>query len=204
MGLPREVLDDLARVSWRTRRASVGFRCQVFGSPWDTFVARWADVAYELVGQALGPYGEEPGREILMLEDGAYLAGANASYQPGSGQIRLCRAVENNPGMTLEKLTHELTHASLARFPEGDPFYEEGFVDYATWILSHAPCWGEHGAAMRESAEANIRTRLTRAKLDQSDFDRKRWAGGIFASVVRGPWLLSILRLKKAEGVLTW
>lgn len=204
MGLPQEVMTDLARASWQTRTASSRFRCQVFGSDWDQFVERWASVAYNLVGHALGPFGQEPAMDIGLLPDGAYLAGANASYQPGSGKISLCRAVENNPGMTLEKLCHEITHASLDGFPEGDPFYEEGFVDYSVWLMAHAPIWGEHRQAMLDSAASNIRTRLTRAKLDQSDWDRKRWAGGVFAATVRGPWMLAILRQKKMEGDYTW
>jgi len=198
-------MTDLAKASWSSNRtASMGFQCSAFDSDWDDFVAQWAGKAYTLVGHALGPFGEEPGRDIKLLEDGAYLAGANASYQPGNGQIRLCRAVEGNPGMTLEKLCHEITHASLAKFPEGDPFYEEGFVDYSVWIMAHAPIWGQYRAAMLESAQANIRARLDRAKLDQSDWDRKRWAGGLFASTVRGPWILATLRMKKQEGNYTW
>jgi hypothetical protein len=204
MVLPHEVMNDLARASWHTRHASAGFVCRVFDSQWDRFVEQWAPVAHNLILNALGPFGEEPNKVILPLEDGAHLAGVNASYMPGTGQIRLSRECHNDPGKSLEKLTHEMTHANLVGFPEGDPFYEEGFVDYAVWILSHAPCWGKFQSAVQKSAEDNIRTRLIRARLDQSDFDRKRWAGGVFASVVRGPWLLSILRSKKAEGNMTW
>jgi hypothetical protein len=197
-------MDDLAKVSWSNRTASIGFRCSAFGSDWDDFVAEWAGKAYTLVGHALGPFGEEPGRDIKLLEDGAYLAGANASYQPGNGQIRLCRAVEGNPGMTLEKLCHEITHANLARFPEGDPFYEESVVDYSVWIMAHAPIWGKYRQAMLASARSNILTRRERAFRLHTDYDCKRWAGGVFAAMAYGPFILTRLRAKKMTDDLTW
>ena len=180
------------------------FTCRVFNSPWDGFVETWAPIIYTFVGEALGPYGQEPAPVILPLREGDHASGATASFQPATGQVRLSTVVENLPGMTLEKLTHEFIHGSLAQFPEGDPFYEEGFVDYSTWYLAHAPVWGEHRQAMIDAAEYNIGQRRERAALGVSDWDRKRWAGGTYAAMFHGPWLVARLKMKKAEGDFTW
>jgi hypothetical protein len=180
------------------------FVCQIFKSPWDAFVEQWAPIIHDFVGQALGPYGREPLPEILRMSDGEHSAGATASFEPGTGQVRLCNSVEGKPGQTLEKLTHEFTHGSLNLFPEGDPFYEEGAVDYSVWVMAHAPVWGEHRTAMIDAASFNIKMRRERALLDLSDWDRKRWAGGLYFSLSRGPFVISGFRHKKAEGNYTW
>ena len=133
-----------------------------------------------------------------------HASGATASFDMLSGQVRICKSVEGKAGQTLEKLTHEFTHGSLSQFPEGDCFYEEGFVDFATWCMAHAPYWEPHRADMIAAAEFNIEHRRERAWADLSDYERKRWAGGLFASMVRGPYLLSGLRMKKLEGNFTW
>lgn len=169
------------------------------------FIEQWAPVCYSFVAQALGPYAVEPLPTILPLHDGAHSGGANASFQPDNGQIRLSPSVvDGKPGITLEKLTHELTHAALAAFPEGDSFYEEGFVDYSVWVMAHAPTWGRYRDDMVAAANFNIECRRDRALKDLSDYDRKRWAGGLFCSLTHGPWILSRLKLRKAEGNLTW
>jgi hypothetical protein len=110
----------------------------------------------------------------------------------------------SKPGITLEKVTHELIHASLAAFPEGDPFYEEGFVDYSTWLMAHAPAWGIYSKAMVEAANFNIKCRRDRAIKTQTDYDAKRWAGGLYAATTFGPWVITRLRMKKLEGNFTW
>lgn len=183
---------------------SKAFTCQIFGSEWDDFVELWMPRIYDFIGHALGPYGKEPKTTILKMPDGQHSAGATASFDPGSGQIRLAGSVEGKAGQTLEKLVHEMTHASLALFPEGDPFYEEGFVDYSVWVMAHAPLWKPHREEMIEAAAFNIATRRDRAMLDQSDWDRKRWAGGLFASLSRGPFIVANLRHRKMEGNLAW
>ncbi len=180
------------------------FLCRIFGSPWDQFVMQWAPVIHDFVGHALGPFGMEPLPEILAMSDGEHSAGATASFNPGSGQVRLSGSVENKAGQTLEKLTHEFMHGSLAKFPEGDPFYEEGFVDYSVWVLAHAPIWGQYRDEMIEAAAFNIKMRRERAMLDLSDWDRKRWAGGLYASLSRGPFIIASLRHRKAENNFTW
>ena len=180
------------------------FYCRVFNSNWDNFVMEWAPKIYNFVGQALGPYGMNPLPEILPMGDGEHTAGATASFSPGTGQVRLSSSVENKPGQTLEKLTHEFTHGSLAKFPEGDCFYEEGFVDYSVWVMAHAPLWGQYRDDMIEAAAFNIKMRRERAMLDLSDWDRKRWAGGLFASLSRGPFIISSLRHRKEEGNYNW
>ncbi len=180
------------------------FVCKVFGPEWNGFVEEWAPKMHSFVEQALGPYGTQPLAEILPLEPGMHIAGATASFDMGSGQTRICKSVEGKTGQTLEKLTHEFTHGSLSLFPSVDPFYDEGFVDYCTWVMAHAPFWGEHRDSMIEAAEFNIRHRRERAMGDQSDYERKRWAGGLFASIARGPYIISSLRLKKLDGNFTW
>lgn len=180
------------------------FRCQVFGGPWDGFVEQWAPIVHAFVLGALGPYGTEPAETILGLNEADHASGATASFQPGTGQVRICSTVAGRPGQTLEKLTHEFIHGSLADFPEGDPFYEEGMVDYSTWLLAHAPVWGEHRLAMIDAAAYNIAQRRDRAMKGVSDYDKKRWAGGTYAMLAKGPWAVAELKMKKAEGIYVW
>jgi hypothetical protein len=104
----------------------------------------------------------------------------------------------------LEKLCHELTHASLNDFPEGDPFYEESNADYSVWVMAHAPWWEPHRDAMVKAAAHNIAVRRDRAMRGLSDYDKKRWAGGVFCATAYGPWILSKLRMAKTEGNLQW
>jgi hypothetical protein len=180
------------------------FTCRIFQPPWNEFVESWAPVIYGFVLNALGPYGVEPLADIHLLHDGQHSAGATASFDLSTGQVSLASSVEGKAGQTLEKLTHEFTHGALAEFPEGDPFYEEGFVDYSVWVMAHAPVWGEHRDAMIQAADLNIRNRRDRALMDQSDYDRKRWAGGVFAMVARGPHIVASLKSKKQERNFTW
>ena len=203
--LPPEVERHLEAASTRSKTASVQFSSAICGNEWDRFIERWATISYGFIAQALGPYQMPPQPVILPLTDGAHCAGANASFDPGNGQIRLSPSVvQDKPGITLEKITHELTHASLASFPEGDPFYEESIVDYSVWVMAHAPVWGEHREAMIKAADFNIKCRRDRAFRTQTDYDRKRWAGGICVAMIQGPWIVTRLRAKKLEGDLTW
>jgi hypothetical protein len=50
----------------------------------------------------------------------------------------------------------------------------------------------------------NIRNRRDRALKTGSDYDRKRWAGGVYAMTMHGPFVVASLRMKKEEGNLTW
>jgi hypothetical protein len=202
--LPDAVQSMLKTASAEGTGGGFPFTCNVFRSPWDKFVEFWAPRIYDFLGHALGQYGKDPLPNIAMLPDGLHSAGATASFDPDTGQISLSRSVENKPGQTLEKLLHEMTHASLAAFPEGDPFYEEGFVDYGVWVMAHAPAWEPFRDQMIEAAEFNIKVRRERALLDQSDWDRKRWAGGLYASLARGPFLIASLRHRKIENNLNW
>lgn len=206
--IPDDVNQMLRRASAFSSRTAAGapqFISNICGSDWDRFIELWAPKCYTFVAHALGSYAQEPQHEILGIADGAHTSGVNASFQPGNGQICLSGSVvENHPGTTLEKITHELVHASLAAFPEGDPFYEEGFVDYSVWVMAHAPLWGEHRDAMIEAAAFNIACRRDRALRDTSDYDRKRWAGGVFCSFAHGPWIVARLRSRKDEGNLSW
>ena len=181
------------------------FDCRAFKSQeWNEFANHWGSIIYDFLGHALGPFGKEPLPTILPMHDGEHAAWATASFQPSTGQIQLSPVIEGRPGQTLEKLTHEMCHASLAQFPEGDPFYEEGFVDYSVWVMSHAPVWGEHMAAMKHAAEYNIAQRRERALQDLSDWDKKRWAGGVYAMLAKGPFIIAHLKMHKAEGNFTW
>lgn len=201
-----EMLEEASRPQMMSKTAAEPrkFSCRVFNSPWDQFVELWAPRIYYFVGNALGPYGQEPMPEILKLSDGEHTSGATASFDPQNGQVRLASSVEGKPGQTLEKLTHEFTHGSLAHFPEGDPFYEEGFVDYSVWVMAHAPFWEPYRDHMIEAASFNIAMRRERAMLDLSDWDRKRWAGGLFASLSRGPMLIASLKHRKIENTYIW
>ena len=202
-GLITEEVHGMLRQASSAQPSKV-FTCQVFNGPWDHFVMAWAPRIHTFVQEALGPYGTDPRTEILPLEDGMHSAGATASFHMLTGQICICTSVDGKPGQTLEKLTHEMIHGSLSQFPEGDEFYEEGFVDYSTWVLAHAPVWGDLREDMIKAAAFNIQVRRDRAMLDQNDYDRKRWAGGLYASLSRGPHIISTLRMKKMEGQLVW
>lgn len=199
-----EVTHHLRTASF-AKRAAPRFECLAFKSDeWNRFTEEWAPRIYGFLLEALGPMGKEPLPTILPMSAGHHMAWATASFQPDTGQVRLSDSIEGMPGQTLEKLTHELTHASLAKFPEGDPFYEEGFVDYSVWVMAHAPVWGEHREAMIEAAEYNIAQRRERALKQVSDWDVKRWAGGLYANLTHGPFVVSRLKARKSEGNYTW
>jgi len=208
--MPTEVQKLLEDSSRTARTASVGptFTCDICNSPWDRFIEQWAGRCYTFLTQALGQFHKEPLPNILPLSDGAHSSGANASFEPASGQIRLSPSiVEGKPGITLEKVLHELTHASLADFPEGlgnDPFFEEGYVDYSVWVMAHAPVWGTYRKAMIDAAAYNIKCRRDRAMRGLSEYDAKRWAGGLYAAQAYGPWIVTKLAFRKREGNLTW
>jgi|SRR5688572_1171005 len=202
--IPADVHAQLRTASRRVR-AFKQFSCSICGDPWDQFIEHWAPVCHAFVQEALGPYATEPLPVILPLSDAAHSAGANASFESGTGQVRLSASVvRGKPGITLEKLTHEFTHGALDAFPDGDMFYVEGYVDYSVWVMAHAPMWGMYRQSMIEAAAFNIKCRRDRALRDLSDYDRKRWAGGLFCSTMHGPWIISKLRMRKAEGNLQW
>lgn len=204
MSFPAPV-DQLLRTASQKRGGGPAFHCEVFASKeWNQFVETWLPNIYTFVAHALGPYGTQPLPEIMKLPDGMHMSGATASFDMMSGQVRICTSVEGNPGQTLEKLTHEFVHGSLSMFPSNDCFYDEGFVDYSTWVLAHAPVYEPHRQAMIDAAAFNIKMRRERAMKNLSDYDRKRWAGGTFASLCLGPMVLHRLRMKKAEGDFTW
>ena len=194
---------DLKRASFAAAVPAKRFTCNVLSPESNAFVEAWAPRCYAFVKEALGPYQVEPLEEIGLVADGFHAAGANASFAM-DGRVSLSTVVDGKPGMILEKLTHEITHASLANFPYGDPFYEEGTVDHSVWIMSHAPFWGEYQEAMKESAARNIATRRDRALMTHTDYDCKRWAGGLYASIAYGPHIIARLRQKKEVGDLTW
>ena len=181
------------------------FESKVFGDEWDQFVELWAPKIYVFLTEALGPFLVQPHPVITAMPEGAHASGANASYMPGTGDIQLCPSVcRGKPGTILEKVTHEMVHASLDGFPEGDPFYEEGAVDYSVWCMAHAPTWEPYGKEMIDAAAFNIKMRRERAQRGLSDYDRKRWAGGMYFSTFYGPHIVTMLRMRKAEGDLRW
>jgi hypothetical protein len=180
------------------------FTCNIFNPEWNQFVELWAPRIYTFVEHALGPYGTAPKSTILKISDGFHAAGANASFDIESGQIRLAITLEGKPGVLLEKLTHEMTHGSLSKFPEGDVFYEEGWIDYTIWVMAHAPCWEPYRDDMLKAASDNIKIRRERALKTGSDYDRKRWTGGFYASMAFGPHIIASLRSKKEENNLVW
>jgi hypothetical protein len=180
------------------------FKCLAFNSDWNKFVEEWAPKVHNYLLGALGPFGTEPLPTILPMSDGMHMSGATASFDMVSGQVRLCSSVDGNPGQTLEKLTHEFVHGSYSQFPSEDVFYDEGMVDYSTWLLAHAPIFGEYRQQMIDAAAYNIKMRRERAKTTNTDYDRKRWAGGCFASMFLGPQLIHRMKMKKAEGDYTW
>ena len=204
MAITKSAMQHLVHIGTQAQHAPQRFTCTAFTPEWNAFVETWASKAYAFVWHALGPYGKEPLPDIIKMADGFHSAGATASFHPGTGQITLSEVVVDKPGQTMEKLTHELIHASLALFPEGDIFYEESFVDYSTWIMSHAPYWEPYRDAMLESATANIEMRRKRAFTTHTDYDCKRWAGGLYASMAYGPFIIARLRQKKAENNYTW
>lgn len=207
MSIPADVqqyLDQCSRTDVRTASDVPKFTCRVFNSPWDQFVDLWAPRIFTFVGHALGPYAVPPLPLIKKMPDGQHSAGATASFEPATGQVRLATSVEGKAGQTLEKLCHEFVHGSLAGFPDDDGFATEGYVDYSVWVMAHAPTWDPYREQMIEAAAFNISQRRDRAMLNQTDWDRKRWAGGLFASLAMGPHIVSQFRMKKAEGNFRW
>lgn len=181
------------------------FNCHAFKSDeWNSFAEHWATIIYGFLNEALGPMGQEPLPDILPMSDGHHAAWATASFQPETGQICISDSIEGRPGQTIEKLMHEMTHASLAEFPQGDSFYEEGFVDYSVWVMAHAPIWAQYRGAVIDAAAYNIAQRRDRALKQVSDWDVKRWAGGLYANITHGPFIVSRLKAKKMEGNFTW
>ena len=192
------------------RRASAAqpyreFTCTVFAPHWNAFVEEWAPKIHAFVEEALGPYGTQPKREIKALSEGHHMACANASFDLVSGQICLGTHLADQPGVTIEKLLHEHLHASTSQWPMGDPFYDEGVsADYPTWVLAHAPIWEPYRNEVIKAAADNIRNRRERALKTGTDYDRKRWAGGLYAMTAYGPYIISMFRTRKAEGNFTW
>lgn len=185
-------------------KANRKFTSLVCGNQTDRFIEHWASVLYGFLLEALGPFGTEPLPTILPMSDGLHMNGSTASFHMGTGEITLSPSVEGNPGKILEKLTHELVHGSLSKFPSNDEFYDEGFVDYSTWVLAHAPIYQEYRDQTIEAAALNIKLRRERAAKTNCDYDRKRWAGGFYATVFLGPMIIHRLRMKKSEGDFTW
>lgn len=203
--LPADVQARLKQASDQTAQGPV-FTCSVWpqgpGS-WNAFVEEWAPKVYAFILEALGPYGTAPLPHIIPLGEGHHASGATAAFA-NDGQVYLSPVVKDMPGMTLEKLCHEFLHGSLSALPQGDAFYEEGFVDYSTWCLAHAPVWGPHREAMIQAAAYNIAQRHQRAKQGVSDWDNKRWAGGCYAMMFKGPWIIAHLKATKESGALQW
>jgi hypothetical protein len=200
--IPEGVRETLRTAS--TALPTQSFTCAFYPDHWNAFVELWAPKIHAFVEDALGPYGTQPKSKILPLSDGFHMACANASFDLVSGQICLGSHLFDQPGATLEKLTHEMIHGSLADFPEGDPFYEEAVADYGTWVLAHAPLWEPYRQEMIQAAADNIRNRRERALRTGSDYDRKRWAGGVYMMHAYGPYVIATFRQRKAEGNLTW
>jgi hypothetical protein len=202
---PNEVTTLLRVASEKSKKAQKRFVCRAFkNAEWNQFVEEWASRSYVFVANAFGGYQKEPLIEIIAMHDGAHSGGANASFNPGNGQITLSSVMEGKPGITLEKVTHELTHAALASFPDDDGFHTEGYVDYSVWIMAHAPAWEPYRTQMIQAAAFNIEVRRDRALKAGSDWDRKRWAGGLHAHLAYGPHVIPRLRQKKLEGDFTW
>lgn len=215
--IEKKLLSDREDMNWRedleaaaararTRRAGIRFRTSICSPDWNSFIEHWAPISAAFVSEALAGFQLQPLPDISAVTDAAHAAGANASFNPSTGEVRLHPdVVEGKIGTTLEKLTHEFVHAALNDFPaEEDPFYTEGFVDYSVWVLAHSSIWGPHREAMKEAAKVNIANRRDRAMRDTSDYDRKRWAGGVFAEQAHGPWIVARLRHRKLEGNITW
>ena len=180
-------------------------RCQVFTPEWCTFVQDWASRIHPFVETLFGPYGTEPHTVIEALPVSAKAIGASASFDMSSGQITLCPSMEGDPGRTLEKLTHELLHGSFSDFPSVDPFYDEGFVDYTTLLLSSAPIYRDLGPAMQKSALGNIERRRQKGlAAGSSDYDRKRAMGAIFAKMAYGTQVVAHLRTQKMNRTFQW
>lgn len=201
--LPHKAAQYLRTASLRARPAKE-FKSLVFNSESDQFVEEWASKIHSYLIEALGPFGREPLPTILPMSYGTHMSGGTASFDLGSGQITLCSSVEGNPGQILEKLTHEMVHGQYAQWPSDDAFYDEGAVDYSTWVLVHAPIYEPYRQQAIDAASYNIQMRRERAMRSLSDYDRKRWAGGVFAMMAYGPMVLHRMRMKKAEGDYTW
>lgn len=180
--------------------------CQVFSPEWNSFVVKWAGKIKPFLEEVLGPYGTEPLPHILPLNVMAIgKVPPSASFDMSTGQIQLTAAMEGDPGRTLEKLTHEMVHGSLSQFPSEDEFYDEGFVDYSTLLLSAAPIYGPFGPAMAKSAQGNLFRRIKQGKqADATIYDQRRASGSIHAKLTYGQGLLEHLRNQKLARTYEW
>jgi hypothetical protein len=181
--------------------------CDVFSSPdWNAFVVHWAGKIKPFLELVLGPYGTEPASRILPLR--AIVVGnvaPSASFDMVTGQIELTPSMEGDPGRTLEKLTHEMLHGSLSRFPSDDEFYDEGFVDLSTLLLSQASIYGELGPLMEKSARGNLVRRIKSGMQPNANpYDRRRACGAIHAKLTYGAGLIQHLRTQKMNGTFEW
>jgi len=186
------------------RFAGPKFRSHVFGNDWDAWVELWAPKVYGFVRSSLGEYGTEPLPDILPMADADHAAGANASFNMATGQITLHPYMSHDPGTTLEKLTHEMVHGSLSKFPDSGEFFDEGVVDHSVLVLSKSTYWGEHQPAMERAAQYNLTMRCTRAYSTRTEYDRQRWMGGICSQYMYGDSVVAAFRQKKLSGDFSW
>jgi hypothetical protein len=185
-------------------KSSKQFKSLILNSEEDLFIEEWAAKIHGYLIEALGPFGTEPLPIILPMSYGMHMSGATASFDMHTGQMTLCPSVGGNPGQILEKITHEMVHGQYSQWPSEDEFFDEGFTDFSTWLLVHAPIYGQYRQQAIDSAAYNIKMRRERAMKGLSEYDKKRWAGGVFAMMAYGPMLLNRMRMKKAEGDFTW
>jgi hypothetical protein len=180
--------------------------CKVFQPEWNSFVEEWAGKVFPYLEEVLGPYGTKPMTTILPLDvESPGSVPPSASFNLLSGQIQLHPSMEGDAGRTLEKLTHEMVHGSLALFPSNDEFYDEGYVDYSTLLLSDAPLYGKLGSAMKASAQGNIQRRVRQGfAVGANRYDQRRARGSIFAKMTHGDGLLSYLKSQKLNGSYQW
>lgn len=200
-------LDEiLSKASAATPKVPWVAYCTVFSPTWNAFVIEWAGKIKPFIEEALGPYGTEPLPHILPL--GSYNVGKvapSASFDMGTGQIELTHEMEGDAGRTLEKLTHEMIHGSLSLFPSDDEFYDEGFVDFSTLLLSSAPIYGDLGILMRRSAQQNLARRVKMGLVPNATrYDFRRASGAIHAKLTYGSGLIEHLRDQKMNETFEW
>lgn len=180
--------------------------CQVFRPDWNLFVESWAAKIHPMLLDVLGPYGTEPHPHILPLNVMALgKVAPSASFDMDSGQIQLTPAMEGDAGRTLEKLTHEMVHGSLANFPSEDEFFDEGFVDFSVLLLSEQPVYGDLGPLMKRSAQQNLARRIKMGMAPNATrYDFRRASGAIHAKLTYGHGLIEHLRNQKLNQTFEW
>jgi len=206
-----------------------------FAVEWDGLIERTAERVYEALILWLGPFSNKYplDHKIRLLPDKYRKEGVNALYEKDNGgkvylnldMLPLEEAeVEQKAPYALTNLLHEFMHANLADFiyrpPDGvsasdwfgDPFYDEGYLDFMGEIVSaDSSIWqdevfGDLSDVVFAGYVASNIARLQNAlgvssgcTFSVPDFHIKRWAGQEYARKIGGSLFQRFIDFKEKK-----